>query len=301
MAPRFGKLFLYRQTTHITGFQNKNCVYQLIPISFSLLPILSPLTWYYSTTFCCCCCSSSSSDRISTFLLYFLLPTDAKYIPHKIPVDDPSSNDDSDNNGDDDDDDDDDGKKAITGKSKSGTKVVTTTKKRSAPVPKIASSAVGSTNKKSKTTKNYSSNAAGSGADNNNKNEQQGQAAAAAAAAAVQPNTLKEKNNNLTKEIELLSVEVLLQKMDTAISNGLWERKHQIIGSTLCYHAVRSAGASKEIQQEIVHNIETTTGTAADIAAAGGVSRTTIMEWIEQSKKYRKWVQQVRTHMTDCL
>jgi len=252
---------------------------------------------------------NGSAIRISTFLLYFLLPTDAKYIPHKIPVDDPSSSDDSDNNDDDnddddDDDDDDDGKKATTGKSKSGSKVTTTkkkntttttsggTKKRSAPVPKIASSAVGSTNKKSKTTKKNSSNASGGGADN----DQQAQAQAQAAGAA-QPSSLKEKNNTLTKEIELLSIDVLLQKMDTAISNGLWERKHQIIGSTLCYHAVRSAGASKEIQQEIVHNIDTTTGTAAAAATAGGVSRTTIMEWIEQSKKYRKWVQQMLSNM----
>ncbi|OEU14283.1 hypothetical protein FRACYDRAFT_187884 [Fragilariopsis cylindrus CCMP1102] len=97
-------------------------------------------------------------------------------------------------------------------------------------------------------------------------------------------NTLKEKNNSLAKEMEALPVKSLLEIMNDAVSKGLWERKHQIIGSTLCYHAVRSAGSSKEIQQEILDN-------------RPGVSRTTIMEWIEHSKQYKRWVQQMLSNM----
>jgi hypothetical protein len=84
-------------------------------------------------------------------------------------------------------------------------------------------------------------------------------------------------------ELEDLPVEDLLERMDEAVSKGLWDRRNQFIGATICFHAVRAAGASPEIQEKVAND--------------GGVSRSDIMEWIEQSDKYGGWVQQMLTNM----
>jgi hypothetical protein len=261
--------------------------------------------------------------------MYFLLPTDAEYIPHEIPLLEDSENDDDDSSGDDE-----ENIKSMVAKKNnknkkpssrpkgsktldatssptatptkkktaaaaaSGTATTTgnsSNKKRPVPVPKIASSAI--PNKKSKKKKSMTTAAADSST-----------ATATATATTTQPtstttsagSTIKERNNTLTKEMEALPVKSLLKIMDDAVSKGLWERKHQIIGSTLCYHAVRSAGSSKEIQQEILDNNTTTTTTTTgnnNKDKGPGVSRTTIMEWIENSKQYKIWVQQMLSNM----
>ena len=84
-------------------------------------------------------------------------------------------------------------------------------------------------------------------------------------------------------ELETLPVEELLEKMDEAVSKGLWDRKNQFIGTTICYHAVRSAGKSSEIQQKVIDD--------------GGASRSDIMDWIHNSEKFGGWVQQMLTNM----
>jgi len=84
-------------------------------------------------------------------------------------------------------------------------------------------------------------------------------------------------------ELEVLPVEDLIEKMDAAVSKGLWDRRNQFIGATICYHAVRSAGMAIEIQEKV--------------AAGGGVSRSDIMDWIEKSELYGGWVQQMLTNM----
>jgi hypothetical protein len=263
--------------------------------------------------------------------MYFLLPTDAEYIPHEIPLLEDSENDDDDSSGDDE-----ENIKSMVAKKNnknkkpssrpkgsknldatssptatptkkktaaaaaSGTATTTgnsSNKKRPVPVPKIASSAI--PNKKSKKKKSMTTAAADSSTAT---------ATATATTTTTQPtstttsagSTIKERNNTLTKEMEALPVKSLLKIMDDAVSKGLWERKHQIIGSTLCYHAVRSAGSSKEIQQEILDNNTTTTTTTTgnnNKDKGPGVSRTTIMEWIENSKQYKIWVQQMLSNM----
>uniref|UniRef100_A0A7S0XPU1 FHA domain-containing protein n=1 Tax=Pseudo-nitzschia delicatissima TaxID=44447 RepID=A0A7S0XPU1_9STRA len=104
--------------------------------------------------------------------------------------------------------------------------------------------------------------------------------------AAATKKTKTSKTNTATAtlaELETLPVEELLEKMDEAVSKGLWDRKNQFIGATICYHAVRSAGKSSEIQQKVIDD--------------GGVSRSDIMDWIHHSDKFGGWVQQMLTNM----
>jgi hypothetical protein len=83
-------------------------------------------------------------------------------------------------------------------------------------------------------------------------------------------------------ELDGMSVNTLLKKMTEAIENNEWERRHQLIGSTISWHAVRDAARDPEIQA---------------LALAGGVSRSGVMTWIEDSPKYSTWVKQMLTKM----
>lgn len=83
-------------------------------------------------------------------------------------------------------------------------------------------------------------------------------------------------------ELDTLPVETLLQRMTTAINKNQWERRHQLIGSTISLHSVRDAAMDPEIQEE---------------ALDGGVSRSDVMTWVETSPKYKKWVEQMMTKM----
>ena len=252
--------------------------------------------------------------------MYFLLPTDAEYIPHEIPLLDSAENDNNDDNDDDGDsssgDDEENIKSMVANKKNkktSGRPIATPTKKktkttaaaasgtatttgnssssgkkRPVPVPRIASSAMPSKKSKKKKSMTATTDSTITTATE----------PTSYATTANGSNTLKEKNNSLAKEMEALPVKSLLEIMNDAVSKGLWERKHQIIGSTLCYHAVRSAGSSKEIQQEILDNSNSNNTTATTSKDKGpGVSRTTIMEWIEHSKQYKRWVQQMLSNM----
>ena len=169
--------------------------------------------------------------------------------------------------------------------------------------------------------------------------------------------TLKERNNNMIKELEALPVAVLLARMDDAIQQNLWERKHQLIGSTICCRAVLQAAQSYDVQQELLSNglsnirsgTNTGTGikntTAYYFSAGGGtclvcscvsfffllllvpfltyhslthssiltpsnlmnvhaidsdaieVSRNFIMDWVEKSSTYKRWVSQMLLNM----
>ena len=255
--------------------------------------------------------------------MYFLLPTDAEYIPHEIPLLDSDDNDNNDGDSDSSSGDDEENIKSMVANKKnkkasttsststatiptkkkkttaaaattaSGTATTTgnsssSGKKRPVPVPRIASSAMPSKKSKKKKSMTATTDSTITTATE----------PTSYATTANGSNTLKEKNNSLAKEMEALPVKSLLEIMNDAVSKGLWERKHQIIGSTLCYHAVRSAGSSKEIQQEILDNSNSNNTTATTSKDKGpGVSRTTIMEWIEHSKQYKRWVQQMLSNM----
>ena len=82
--------------------------------------------------------------------------------------------------------------------------------------------------------------------------------------------------------LENLPTETLLARFYSAISSKQWERKHQMIGSALSFHAVRDAGRSKKLQT---------------LSENGRVSRGAVMSWIIESKKYRQWVKSMLTKM----
>lgn len=83
-------------------------------------------------------------------------------------------------------------------------------------------------------------------------------------------------------ELESMPVETLLERMTEAIDNNLWERRHQLIGAAIALHAVRDSALDPNIQS---------------VAMDGGVSRSDIMVWVEESPKYKTWVEQMLTKM----
>lgn len=86
----------------------------------------------------------------------------------------------------------------------------------------------------------------------------------------------------LQAELDALPIETLLERMNEAVESERWERKHQLIGSTISLHAVKEATAAPEIREQ---------------AADGGVARTEIMRWIKESPKYAGWVDQMMSKM----
>ncbi|CAB9520544.1 expressed unknown protein [Seminavis robusta] len=86
----------------------------------------------------------------------------------------------------------------------------------------------------------------------------------------------------LQAELDALPIETLLERMNEAVESERWERKHQLIGSTISLHAVKDATSASEIREQ---------------AADGGVPRTEIMRWIKESPKYAAWVKQMMSKM----
>jgi len=80
----------------------------------------------------------------------------------------------------------------------------------------------------------------------------------------------------LLQEMEDMSSEDLLTEMREAIASDKWERRHQLMGGILAYHAVKDASRSKNLRKM-----------ARD---SGGVSRKEIMDWMAASPKYAFWV-----------
>lgn len=86
----------------------------------------------------------------------------------------------------------------------------------------------------------------------------------------------------LQAELDALPIGTLLERMNEAVESERWERKHQLIGSTISLHAVKDATSASEIREQ---------------AADGGVARTEIMRWIKESPKYTEWVEQMNSKM----
>lgn len=93
----------------------------------------------------------------------------------------------------------------------------------------------------------------------------------------------KKAKSSTIEELENLPVEVLLEKMNTAIENDQWDRKHQLIGTFISLCAVKDS--AKDPQMQLMAE------------QGGGVSRSEIMTWIEESDKYAKWVKQMLSKM----
>ena len=160
---------------------------------------------------------SGSAIRISSYMLYFLLPTDAQ--PKTYFVKDPNA-------------------PAGGATKKAGKKRKTPTQVPSSVPSSPAGSAA---NKKPKTS-----------------------------------------GSSQQTDLDSIPVDALIEQMDDAVKKGEWQRSTQLIGSSICYHAVRDAARDAGIQEE-----------AVDV----GVSRTSIMSWIETSDRYSEWVKQMLSKM----
>lgn len=102
----------------------------------------------------------------------------------------------------------------------------------------------------------------------------------AAAKADGEPSAKKQSSGGpyaaILQEFETMSADALLAEMREAIDSDEWERRHQLMGGVLAYHAVKDASRSKKIRKEV--------------RESGGVSRKAIMDWIAASPKYGFWV-----------
>jgi hypothetical protein len=90
----------------------------------------------------------------------------------------------------------------------------------------------------------------------------------------------KSSSTTLQAELDSLSTQDLLDQLTHAIDSGVWERRHQLIGSTLAFRAVMVAAEDPELQD-----------------APTGVSRGQVMDWIADSDTFRKWVEQMATKL----
>jgi hypothetical protein len=87
---------------------------------------------------------------------------------------------------------------------------------------------------------------------------------------------LKATGPHSQSELDDKSTDTLLQMFFKAVNAGEWERRHQIIGTTIVCRAVISAAEDPDVQR---------------LSLEGpGVARGDIMDWIEQSDKYGQWV-----------
>jgi hypothetical protein len=79
----------------------------------------------------------------------------------------------------------------------------------------------------------------------------------------------------LQAELDSMTVDALLTHLEAGMDTENWDRRQQLVGSTLSYRAVLAAARSKIIQ--------------ASAKANGGASRSEIMNWIEKSDKFGRW------------
>jgi hypothetical protein len=85
------------------------------------------------------------------------------------------------------------------------------------------------------------------------------------------------RNKTIQQDIESLSTEELLDLMTEAIEQNVWDRRHQLVGSTLSYRAVLEAAVAPSFE----NNYE--------------LSRTEIMDYIAEMPKFKQFVEQILT------
>jgi len=95
--------------------------------------------------------------------------------------------------------------------------------------------------------------------------------------ATTAPAKKNQEKGEKIEQLEKLPTPTLMTRFYSAISSNQWERRHQTIGSALSVHAVRDAARSKSLQK-----LASTEN--------GKVSRGDVMDWIENSTRYREWV-----------
>lgn len=175
---------------------------------------------------------SGCSLRISSYMLYFLLPTDAKSQSHKVQLQASSSS---------------PKKKKV---SAAAVTAATSTSSKKRPIAASSPDDEGAPTKK-----------------------------ANSAAAVESVSEALQLPITQQSDLDPFSTEMLLEMMEKVVTAGIWERKHQIIGSAIALRAVVSAADAPELQEPAIKN--------------PGVSRQELMEWIEKSEKYGAWVKQM--------
>lgn len=178
----------------------------------------------------CMVLESGCSLRISSYMLYFLLPTDAQPQPHKVHLQASSS---------------------------------------SSPKKKKASAATAATSSSKKRPI-----AAPSTEDEVTPTKKPNLLATVESASEALQLPITQQS-----DLDSFSTEMLLEMMEKVVTAGIWERKHQIIGSAIALRAVVSAAEAPEVQEAVLKN--------------PGVSRQELMEWIEKSDTYGAWVKQM--------
>ena len=106
-------------------------------------------------------------------------------------------------------------------------------------------------------------------------------AVAKSGAAIAQP---AKKGPTLQAELDDLPTKELLAQMRRGIEDNIWDRRMQLIGSTLSYRAVLSATRSAELQKVAAEN-------------SAELSRGEIMDWIAESDRFRFWVDHMLSKM----
>ena len=82
-------------------------------------------------------------------------------------------------------------------------------------------------------------------------------------------------------KLESRSAQELLAEFKAAVESGQWERNHQIMAGVICVHGVKAAARDKAIRK---------------IARKeGGVRRSAIIDWLENSPEYSMWVTQMKS------
>jgi len=89
----------------------------------------------------------------------------------------------------------------------------------------------------------------------------------------------KQRGNTWTtiqEQLDSLSTDELLEQLKQAVADNVWDRKHQFMGATVAYRAVRAAAAVPGIKSR---------------AQAEGVSKAEIVEWIQTSAMFQEWAE----------
>lgn len=89
----------------------------------------------------------------------------------------------------------------------------------------------------------------------------------------------------LQAEIDAMPTLDLLEQISDAIANGKWDRRLQLIGSTVSCRAVLEAAQEPEVKRMAREN--------------GGISRSEMMAWIAESERFGDWVKQMLQKLED--
>jgi hypothetical protein len=89
--------------------------------------------------------------------------------------------------------------------------------------------------------------------------------------------------SSIQAELDTLSTDELRRQLTAAIEEDIWERRHQLIGSTLSGRAVVAAAQASELREKEKES--------------SGLTRGQVMEWIAASDAFAEWSLQMQTKL----